>query len=725
MTSAQPDSLAAPGQAGMAGRLSALRPLAPVAATIPVYFLLASLGIHYFRGIGGIAGLWLANAAVIGLYWHRRDLSLPTLLASVAVASIAAKAAAGLGVLPNALTSAANVLETGLAIVLMRATIRDWESIVAPIWCVLFAAVVAPMTAGLLGAAAGLVETATADGYWSAWWLWWTGSALGTLCVLPIVFAADRREIRQCFTGWTAVQTVAAGVLGCGFSYLVLATSEIPLIMISPALVLVAAVLGPLGSALVSALCVGLILADIPGTLTVFPLAAPDTYELPPQLALALAIVPAFLASTVIAHYRRHEQRMQASEHALRNAMDNAAIGMTIVAPDGRLLMVNRALADMLGYTTEELLSLRVDDFSHPEDMARDDAEADKLLIGQGDSYRMEKRYVTRDGRLVWGQLSVSIVRDEQTGEPRQFIAQIENIDQRRQAENALAESENRWSFALESARQGVWDWDVARRHTYFSPTWKAILGYRPDEIDDDDQQWSRLIHPDDLPRASEMEDACVNRGCETFECELRMRHRDGHWVWVLDRGRVVSRDATGRALRMIGTHVDISARKQAEQDLQSLSDALFEEKERLRVTLYSIGDSVICTDTEGRITFMNHTAEEMTGWPSDDAQGRPIEDVFGIVDAETGAPLASPVRASLDKLEPFYLKGDVVLMDRQGNRRNVQDSAAPIRDASGKLMGAVLVFQDVTEQRMMQRQLAYSSQHDSLTGLPNRLALE
>lgn len=134
----------------------------------------------------------------------------------------------------------------------------------------------------------------------------------------------------------------------------------------------------------------------------------------------------------------------------------------------------------------------------------------------------------------------------------------------RRDRRNAaiLRDSEERWKFALEGAGDGVWDTNLVTGTSLYSRRWKEILGYREDEIGTATDEWTKRIHPDDLQRVLREDQACIDGEADTFESEFRMRTKDGGWVWVLDRGKVVERSADGKALRMIGTNTDISARK-------------------------------------------------------------------------------------------------------------------------------------------------------------------
>ena len=140
-------------------------------------------------------------------------------------------------------------------------------------------------------------------------------------------------------------------------------------------------------------------------------------------------------------------------------------------------------------------------------------------------------------------------------------VTQRQRRSQRR-SEARLRESEERWKFALEGAGDGVWDANLALGTTLYSKRWKQILGYEEHEIGDAPAEWFGRIHPDDLPQFLAANRECVDGVRDGFVAEFRMRSKDGRWIWVLDRGKVLRRSANGKALRMIGTHTDISDRK-------------------------------------------------------------------------------------------------------------------------------------------------------------------
>jgi diguanylate cyclase (GGDEF)-like protein/PAS domain S-box-containing protein len=253
----------------------------------------------------------------------------------------------------------------------------------------------------------------------------------------------------------------------------------------------------------------------------------------------------------------------------------------------------------------------------------------------------------------------------------------------------------------------------------FYSRTWRLMRGLGPDEeIDGSDTEWMKRVHPEDLPRIREASRLQVSGESGVNFLEYRERRRDGRWMWIASRGRTIEWMEDGTPARIIGTDTDITSLKKVEAELA-------EEKERLSVTLKSIGDGVISTDRWGKITFMNPVAEHLTGWQAADVVGKGVEEVFRLVGESTGTAGAAPVAQCLQQLKNVFLEEDMLMLSRTGERRNLRGSAAPVRMPDGSVLGAVLVFQDVTEARQLQRELAYAARHDSLTGLLNRAAFE
>lgn len=158
---------------------------------------------------------------------------------------------------------------------------------------------------------------------------------------------------------------------------------------------------------------------------------------------------------------------------------------------------------------------------------------------------------------------------------------------------------------------------------------------------------------------------------------------------------------------------------------LSSKEQELFSEKERLEITLKSIGDGVITTDRDGLITYINPVAEMLTGWSSHSAKGLHIEEVFKIYHEKTMLPVKNPALESMIKNKVLYLQNHTVLINRAGEKISIEDSGAPLVELSGDIIGSVLVFHDATEAHQLRKQLTWQALHDSLTGLENRQAFE
>jgi diguanylate cyclase (GGDEF)-like protein/PAS domain S-box-containing protein len=279
-----------------------------------------------------------------------------------------------------------------------------------------------------------------------------------------------------------------------------------------------------------------------------------------------------------------------------------------------------------------------------------------------------------------------------------------------------LASVQERQELTLPCANDGVWDYDAGSNRTWFSPRWKAMLGYAEDDVIAS-PDWTRLVHPDDLPRVSNAMREHLAGKTPMFESMHRMRHADGEWRWVI--GRACARlDERGRLRRLVGVELDVTERRLYEE-------ALFREKERAQITLQSIGDGVVTTDAHGRVEYLNPVAEELTGWRLEDSLGRSIDEIFRAFHEETCEPLENPMAVAVRRARSVKSLRPMLLIRRDGNELYVESTASPIRDGTGQVTGGVLVFHDVSESRELNRRLTYHASHDVLTGLVNRREFE
>jgi len=284
---------------------------------------------------------------------------------------------------------------------------------------------------------------------------------------------------------------------------------------------------------------------------------------------------------------------------------------------------------------------------------------------------------------------------------------------ERRRGEDALRESEAKFRSLFESVMDGVYRTTRDGRLLVVNPAFVQMLGYSSAEELYELSAGSLYWYPSDR-------DTYVRRmECdgEVRDEEYVLRRKDGSMLVVVDNGRAV-RDNEGRLIGFEGTIADITARKKAET-------AVFQAKERAQVTLQSIGDAVITTDSDGRIDYMNPVAESLTGWENREAQSQLIGNILTVVDETTREASESPIVRCLREGQMLGLAEHTVLVTRRGQVIAIQDSASPIRDRAGNLIGAVMVFHDVSKERRMHRALHYQASHDALTGLINRREFE
>jgi PAS domain S-box-containing protein len=173
-------------------------------------------------------------------------------------------------------------------------------------------------------------------------------------------------------------------------------------------------------------------------------------------------------------------------------------------------------------------------------------------------------QHITETGRL---NSAIPVTGSDEAGRLAASFNRM--IDGLKSAEAALRESEQRFAFAMDAAKDGIWDWNIASGEVYYSPGYAAMLGFSPDETTGDIDFWKERLHPEDRSAALKANYDCLENRREDFEIEFRMRAKNGEWRWILGRGNAMVRDETGRALRMIGTHTDITERKKTEAQLR------------------------------------------------------------------------------------------------------------------------------------------------------------
>ena len=289
----------------------------------------------------------------------------------------------------------------------------------------------------------------------------------------------------------------------------------------------------------------------------------------------------------------------------------------------------------------------------------------------------------------------------------------------RKAALDALAVSEARFRAISDASPLGILVTDKQGSCLYTNAAYHRISGLSFEETLG--MNWKVAIHSDDRERVFyEWQDAAQNQ--KPFQTEFRFLREDQSVVWTRVNAAAMRQEK--KLYGYVQTVEDVTERKSEEGLLQDAQERLFEEKERAQVTLNSIGDGVLTTDTLGNVTYLNRVAEEMTGWPWQDASGRRLAEVFSVIDGATRQPARNLAEQAVQQNEIVSLDSHSVLIRRDGYEAAIEDSAAPIHDRHGRVVGAVLVFHDVSDSRATALKMSHQAQHDFLTGLPNRLLL-
>ena len=309
---------------------------------------------------------------------------------------------------------------------------------------------------------------------------------------------------------------------------------------------------------------------------------------------------------------RRTKVALREAEERFRGAFETAAIGMALVSPDGRFLQVNASLCGIVGYERNELLRKTFQDITHPDDLDADLEHVRALLAGEIVTYKMEKRYFHADGHTVWVLLSVSLVHDE-AGEPLHFVSQIEDITDRKLAEAALREAEQRFRRAFENSATGMAlvaiAGDDSGRFLEVNQALCEIAGYEPAELCR--MRFSDFIHPDDIERLGADVRALARGEIATHQAEVRFKGRGASPGWAAFSASLV-RDAAGEPVHAVVHVQDVTERKRFEGQLKHLADhdaltGLFNrrrftaelEREVLAANRYGRGGAVLVLDID------------------------------------------------------------------------------------------------------------------------------
>jgi PAS domain S-box-containing protein len=357
-------------------------------------------------------------------------------------------------------------------------------------------------------------------------------------------------------------------------------------------------------------------------------------------------------------------------------------------------MKVNEAFVKLSGFSMDEAVGATISDLGLYADPAQR-ASIIAQLEGSGRITNMEFTIHRKDGRRREGLLSVVKIEYAQVS---CALSVLVDITERKAMELELQRSREKLDLAIAGSDLGLWDWMVQTGEVEVNNGWAEMLGYTVEELSPISiRTWEDLTHPEDLKRSDELLHRYFSGELDRYECEVRMRHKDGHWVWVLDRGRVSARDAAGRPVRMSGTHLDISQRKDSESRLWDIEGRFEQLMSRNRIFVWEI-------DTQGMYTYTSQSILGVLGYTPEEVVGRLHFYDLHPRDGRhefRGAALATMAKGEsfVDFCNPLVAKDGRILW--------VKTNGLPLFDEAGVLIGYRGSDTDMTEQKLLEEQLA------------------
>ena len=405
-----------------------------------------------------------------------------------------------------------------------------------------------------------------------------------------------------------------------------------------------------------------------------------------------------------ITERKRTEAALRQSEAEFRAMFELASIGMAQADPiTGQFLRVNGKICEIIGYSADEMLRMCVPDVTHPEDRLHDGELFQRVIRGEAPDYRVEKRYVRKDGSFIWVNVNMTVIRDA-ASQPIRTMAAIEDITERKRTQEALRESEARYRLLADNAEDFVLLNHVDGRRLYVSPSYYRVTGWTPEDFETGN--WRERIHPDDLAVVEQAR--AVNLAGQMTQVEYRWRCKDGSYIWVDTRCKPLA-EPDGRVEMMQLWSRDITARKQVEQ-----------ERMRLVTAMEQTAEAIVMTDDRGAIFYVNPAFEKITGYAAAEVVGQnPRILKSGRHDAEFYRQMWETL------LSGEVWHGRLVNKRKDGALYEEDATLSPVRDTAGKIVNFVAVKRDVTAEVALETQLRQAQKMEAIGMLAGGVAHE
>ena len=405
---------------------------------------------------------------------------------------------------------------------------------------------------------------------------------------------------------------------------------------------------------------------------------------------------------------KQAEGALRESEARFRALFESSNVIMLLVEPvSGRIVDANPAAANFYGYSHAQLVSMNIVDINQlpPAQVAEERRRAQSE----------ERNYFIFPHRLANGTIRTVEVRSNPiTSDGNTLLfSLIYDITESVLNQQKLRESQFRTEMALRGANAGTWEWNVQTGETVFNERWAEIVGCTLQELEPVSiQTWIDCCHPDDLKLSDELLRKHFAGITETYECEARMRHKDGSWVWVIDRGKVMEWDADGKPLRMFGTHLDVTQRKRAEEALRQSQADLTEAQHtaKLGSWRYDAGADTLIWSEEMYCIYETNP----------DAFDSRFDAFISRIHPDDRERVAAVERRAIQNGAPFEINFRII---PASGEKTVRGIGRPLRDSDGRITGLIGTDQDVTEQK--RREMLVLAQRDLARAMGSFSTLE